>query len=142
MSRREVVQAGACGVLAALVSCTPPVRTFSAGPDRFVVIPLSRYPELRSYPSRLAVQSPLAGTIYVARREDGNFQALSATCTHLGCRVRPDRSGYRCPCHGSRYDEDGKNIGGPAPRPLERIPVVRNGDEIIVDLANASTGRG
>ncbi len=49
-----------------------------------------------------------------------NVRALSATCTHLGCRVRWDAGGkkFKCPCHGGTYSADGKVLGGPPPRPL------------------------
>ncbi len=73
--------------------------------------------------------------IFIVR--DGNsYLALSATCTHLGCAVRPDDAspGFFCPCHGSRFGSDGTNIAGPAPKPLEVYEVsLGNGGELIVD---------
>lgn len=51
-------------------------------------------------------------------REGNNLFAISTTCTHLGCVVSPSETGFNCPCHGSRYDEYGNVIGGPAPKPL------------------------
>jgi glycine/D-amino acid oxidase-like deaminating enzyme/nitrite reductase/ring-hydroxylating ferredoxin subunit len=50
------------------------------------------------------------------RDESGGLHAVSATCTHLGCRVTfntAERS-WDCPCHGSRFDTDGRLIQGPA----------------------------
>ena len=37
-------------------------------------------------------------------------------CTHLGCALRwnPSEHSWDCPCHGSRYDADGKVIEAPA----------------------------
>jgi cytochrome b6-f complex iron-sulfur subunit len=50
---------------------------------------------------------------------DGNkLAAISTTCTHLGCIVSPSETGFACPCHGSRYDQDGNVTGGPAPKAL------------------------
>jgi cytochrome b6-f complex iron-sulfur subunit len=45
---------------------------------------------------------------------------LSSRCTHLGCTVRWDNEEQllRCPCHGSRFSDDGKVVKGPAERPL------------------------
>ncbi|WP_229859452.1 FAD-dependent oxidoreductase [Streptomyces poonensis] len=60
--------------------------------------------------------------IAVHRDEGGQLHALSARCTHLGCIVSfnsAERS-WDCPCHGSRFDVDGKVIQGPATKPLEQ----------------------
>lgn len=50
-------------------------------------------------------------------------RAMSATCTHLGCRVRWDDAGkrFKCPCHGGEYDIAGRVKSGPPPRPLTTI---------------------
>ena len=64
----------------------------------------------------------LDGELVAAHRDDaGAVHAVSPVCTHLGCRVSfnvAERS-WDCPCHGSRFDPDGKVLQGPATRPLE-----------------------
>ena len=37
-------------------------------------------------------------------------------CPHLGCALKwnPVEHTWDCPCHGSRFSEDGKRIDGPA----------------------------
>jgi Rieske Fe-S protein len=57
------------------------------------------------------------------------FYAISSNCTHMGCTINPMGSGFRCPCHGARYDADGAVLSGPAPRPLEHYAmcVLSNG---------------
>jgi glycine/D-amino acid oxidase-like deaminating enzyme/nitrite reductase/ring-hydroxylating ferredoxin subunit len=57
----------------------------------------------------------------VHRDEDGKLHAVSAKCTHLGCIVSFNRAerAWECPCHGSRFDPDGRVVQGPAVRPLE-----------------------
>lgn len=53
------------------------------------------------------------------------FSVLSAVCSHLGCLVNYNRrkQEFLCPCHGGRYDLEGRNIAGPPPAPLSRFPV-------------------
>jgi Rieske Fe-S protein len=65
---------------------------------------------------------------------DGQYRALSATCTHLSCTVqyRGDLRQVWCACHNGMYDLAGRNISGPPPRPLEQYDVHVRGDEIIV----------
>jgi cytochrome b6-f complex iron-sulfur subunit len=52
--------------------------------------------------------------------------ALYKVCVHLGCLYAWVDSTVRfeCPCHGSKYHEDGTYIEGPAPRDLDRFRVV------------------
>ena len=58
-------------------------------------------------------------------REGESYRALSATCSHLGCRVRWDATSelYLCPCHGGAYDRTGRVVAGPPPQPLQRLAV-------------------
>ena len=56
--------------------------------------------------------------VIVSRDEKGLF-AISLICTHLGCIVSKASQGFACPCHGSKYDENGSVIKGPAPRALD-----------------------
>ncbi|MDQ3646100.1 MAG: FAD-dependent oxidoreductase [Actinomycetota bacterium] len=55
------------------------------------------------------------------RDPGGALHCVSATCTHLGCTVRwnPAEESWDCPCHGSRFDPDGKVLHGPAVRDLQ-----------------------
>ncbi len=64
----------------------------------------------------------------------GEYRAMSATCTHLGCTVqyRPDLREVWCACHNGMYDLNGRNISGPPPRPLELFEVQVRGDQIFV----------
>jgi glycine/D-amino acid oxidase-like deaminating enzyme/nitrite reductase/ring-hydroxylating ferredoxin subunit len=53
----------------------------------------------------------------------GNFELLSAICPHLGCIVawNTAEKSWDCPCHGSRFDCQGKVIVGPATVDLNNI---------------------
>jgi cytochrome b6-f complex iron-sulfur subunit len=59
----------------------------------------------------------------VLMRDDSGFYALSLVCTHLGCTVTVTEDALTCPCHGSRFDRQGKVLKGPADRALERLKV-------------------
>jgi len=47
---------------------------------------------------------------------------LSSRCTHLGCKIKSSENNILvCPCHGSRFSADGRNLMGPASRPLAML---------------------
>ena len=68
-------------------------------------------------------------TVYIRRgsatldEDPDTFIAISTRCAHLGCPVRFVRAAgnFICPCHGGVYDFEGKVIGGPPVRPLDRF---------------------
>lgn len=69
------------------------------------------------------VQGLKGDPTYIVVKEDAaelrNF-GLNAVCTHLGCVVPwngPEKK-FKCPCHGSQYNTEGKVIRGPAPLSL------------------------
>jgi cytochrome b6-f complex iron-sulfur subunit len=72
------------------------------------------------------------------RLPDGDYEALSAKCTHLGCTVafqQPEDIFY-CNCHGSEFNIDGKVLKGPAPLPLSQYVVSISGNDIYVTAQN------
>lgn len=74
------------------------------------------------------------GRFYLSRLPDG-FIALYWTCPHLGCTVpwRPEEDRFHCPCHSSIYARTGQNVAGPAPRPMDFMPVDIRDGEVYVD---------
>jgi nitrite reductase/ring-hydroxylating ferredoxin subunit len=57
--------------------------------------------------------------------DSGHLHAVSAICTHMGCRLKPAQShpGFRCPCHGAKFGLDGRVLDGLAREALPRIDV-------------------
>jgi nitrite reductase/ring-hydroxylating ferredoxin subunit len=56
--------------------------------------------------------------LFVFNQADGLY-VISSVCTHLGCNVKRGLSGFACPCHGSQFDDNGRVVQGPAPKPLQ-----------------------
>ena len=58
--------------------------------------------------------------VAVHRDQEGEVQTVSAICTHLGCDVEWNgaEETWDCPCHGSRFDDNGAVLQGPATEPL------------------------
>jgi len=44
-------------------------------------------------------------------------------CTHMGCKLKWNKheKSWDCPCHGSRFNKDGKILDGPATKCLKKI---------------------
>jgi Rieske Fe-S protein len=69
------------------------------------------------------------------------FLAFSGKCPHLGCAYKWRKHKvlgqvFLCPCHLSIYDASGKVLDGPAPRPLDLLPiqVSASGEVQIIDM--------
>jgi cytochrome b6-f complex iron-sulfur subunit len=72
---------------------------------------------------------------FLVRFDDGGFLALHNRCTHLACVVSWDDRAheFRCPCHGSTFNQSGKVMRPPAPRALDHFPVIIDSEDIKVD---------
>ena len=100
-------------------------------PDK-VVLPLSDYEDIVPNAVKSFPWGSKPGIL--KKNEDGSLVAYVAVCTHLDCNVTylPDRRKFFCACHDGWYDEDGVNIGGPPPRPLRRLIIVIEGEDLII----------
>ena len=65
-------------------------------------------------------------------RENQEIYALNLTCTHLGCTVNATTKGFTCPCHGSVFTTLGDVVKGPADRPLKRLAVEEQVDDVLI----------
>ena len=82
------------------------------------------------------------GDVVWANKATNPYIGFSGKCPHLGCGYKwrktknfPDGV-FLCPCHLSIYDEAGKVLDGPAPRPLDVLPmkVDAGGNINIIDI--------
>lgn len=62
----------------------------------------------------------------IYKDKDGNIYAVKPYCTHLGCELSWNNLAHTwdCPCHGSRFDYEGKNLYDPAIKDLEKLNIV------------------
>ena len=83
-----------------------------------------------------------SGQVIWTNKRDVPYVVYSGKCPHLGCGYKwrnvpkLGRQIFLCPCHISIYDPSGKVLDGPAPRPLDPVPirVAVNGEIEIVDV--------
>jgi cytochrome b6-f complex iron-sulfur subunit len=77
--------------------------------------------------------------VFLFNGSDG-FYAISSICTHLGCNVKRTAQGFACPCHGSRFDQNGQVVHGPAPKALAWFALsLSPRGQLIVDLERRVT---
>lgn len=69
-------------------------------------------------------------------RYQGQVFALAMACPHQRAAVRwlPAENRFRCSKHDSKYQPTGIYTSGRATRNLDRFPIRRNGDHVIVDV--------
>ncbi|ULT46493.1 Rieske 2Fe-2S domain-containing protein [Niabella defluvii] len=62
----------------------------------------------------------------------GRLHAISSTCTHVHCNVvwNNAEKTWDCPCHGSRFNINGKVLNAPAVRDLERVQLSEPGESV------------
>lgn len=95
-------------------------------------------PPPKEYNLGPAKDLPVSASIVVAaipayvRHERNGYVAFSLKCTHLGCTVEKKGDAFECPCHGSRYDNKGELIRGPAARRLAEMHVEENADGDLI----------
>ena len=82
-------------------------------------------------------------TAWVVKEQDNKVVAFGPQCTHLGCAYHWDDGGkqFACPCHASYFSVDGKVLGGPAPRPLDRYVTKIQDNRLQLGALRASNER-
>jgi len=105
-----------------------PLSALAPGETKRVVVESDRWDAFTHYPP-----GPI-GRVYLIREEDvegmPKVRCLQSICPHLGCAVDQSGGGFRCPCHGAVFDENGKSVKGPAPRNMDELELrVSQGDD-------------
>lgn len=63
--------------------------------------------------------------VAIYKDEQGIYHGFIPVCSHLGCilKYNSQEHTFECPCHGSRYDLNGKVVDGPAIFDLENVNI-------------------
>ena len=77
----------------------------------------------------------VAGVFLVSRTAEGSFTAVDAVCSHQSCTITgiADTT-YVCPCHGSRYDRNGRVLAGPATASLRQFATSFGSGVVTINL--------
>ncbi len=98
----------------------------------------------RFLPERRKLSIPVSGirrginvtdAIFILKTENA-VKVLSRTCPHLGCKLAysPQKRIIRCPCHGSRFEPNGKYLSGPAKKDLKSFDYQINSDQLQIEI--------
>lgn len=129
LSRRGVLRLLPATLLPA---CGGPAK---ASDEDAVALRLADYPGLAEPGGSAVVSLPdKLLEVVIVHRPEGDFRAIWRICTHGACTVeyQADRRELVCPCHGSRFDETGAVVEGPARRGLRPFAVSRVADRLFI----------
>lgn len=118
--RREFL-VGASAIAGGLVLSLANVeKTSAATPPTETTIKLDENSPLNKVGGSVVMDTP-SGKVIIARTGDASFSAVSAVCTHKGATLKYDEKAklFACPSHGSKFNPDGTNAGGPSKTPLK-----------------------
>ncbi|PIU44616.1 MAG: hypothetical protein COS95_08080 [Ignavibacteriales bacterium CG07_land_8_20_14_0_80_59_12] len=117
------------GTFSALMKFAFP--TLGKEPD-FVVLNRKDFTDLANNSVKRFPWGGVVGLYF--KKADGSVLALKGVCTHMECNVayKPEERRFYCACHNGWYDENGKNISGPPPKPLEVFTIMEEGEKLII----------
>jgi cytochrome b6-f complex iron-sulfur subunit len=123
--------AGVEGVIALQGGETRPQTLVAAGTGRWYDIAAADEVPLGGMKPFVA-----GGLLGFLVNDGGNLHAVSAICTHMGCRLKPvnDEQGpanLGCLCHNSTFARTGDVLTGLAPSALPRIDVLVQGGRVL-----------
>lgn len=138
MERRQFLRAAGLA-LASLGILGLDARAAGAMPDRALTALAGgagvrndrRYP----VPGEDGVSIDKDNSVIIARA-NGKIYAFSLGCPHQNTALRWDVDDHQfvCPKHKSHYRDDGTFINGRATRDMDRLPIRREGAELVVDV--------
>lgn len=87
-----------------------------------------------SFPQGYWTDAKVNAAVYVVK-QNNNYTILSNVCSHMQCPVHWEDTIHQfvCPCHGGLYDINGKNVGGPPPKPLPQYVHRIDGTTLFIE---------
>jgi len=133
LSRRAFVKSAAA--LAAVLAGLPPA--LAAETPRLLDGGTSGSGE-KSYPIPVAdgVSIDKKSEVILVRHA-GKVYAFALSCPHQNTALRwieDDGGRFECPKHHSKYQPDGIFVSGRATRSMDRLPIRRDGEQVLVDV--------
>jgi Rieske Fe-S protein len=139
MNRKDFIKAScnfcllrtAAMLLPNLTGCSPSYSVFSTEKkNNELQLPLTLFDKS---PLQIVRVKGINYDIAVHKKEN-DFTALLLRCTHAENEVLPDRNGYSCSLHGSRFNESGKVIKGPAETSLKKYKTTISNNYLIITI--------
>lgn len=137
VSRREFLHGVVVGSAASMLSghawagtAVASVRPSVAGDPGILRLRIADFPPLQGSFGAVRLGFSALGQVspmhpFIVSRDEEDFFAVTAECTHAGCLIPAfgNAKNSTCPCHGSRFGHDGRVIRGPATSALPRYEV-------------------
>ncbi len=142
MQRRDFLK-GACRIcllgsagaaMLDLESCSPATGSSILKPEvvnHRVAVPLTSFD---AKPLQIISPKRYPFEIAVEKKADGSYKALLLKCTHFENELVPNKTGYLCTAHGSKFDTDGKVLKGPAGAPLIQLKTTITNTDILIHV--------
>ena len=137
-SRRDFLKSGAIAALGIFAS-------LGVGPRAAAALPVSAAWPIRSTKATKTYAIPAADGAQIDDdaqvilvRWQGGVYAFNLSCPHQNTALRWNDGEHRfqCPKHHSQYTPDGTFITGRATRGMDRFPITRQDNNVVVDIDN------
>lgn len=139
LGRREFLRRAALSALGITVALAGSAPSAAAAPLRLIAPGRDRAGE-KAYPipGQDGVSIDEDSEVILVRHA-GHVYAFALSCPHqnTALRWRAEDGRFECPKHHSKYEPDGTFITGRATRAMDRLPIRRVGQQVMVDVDKA-----
>ncbi len=135
-TRRDFLRDGAIAALGIFASLGIGSRAAAALPVSAArLIRSTRETKTYAIPAADGAQIDNDAQVILVRWE-GKVYAFNLSCPHQNTALRWNEGEHRfqCPKHHSQYTPDGTFITGRATRGMDRMPIKRDGNNVVVDI--------